>query len=85
MRRDHVYPLDYGYLEQTVSGDGEGVDVWLGASGNRQVTGAVCTIDLAKRDVEVKFLLGCSAEEVAAIGRFFQGLGLPFEFIARPH
>ena len=85
MRRDRVYPLDYGYLEQTVSGDGEGVDVWLGASGNRQVTGAVCTIDLTKRDVEVKLLLGCSAEEVTEIGRFFQGLGLPFEVIARPH
>ena len=25
-----VYPLDYGYLENTASMDGEGVDVWVG-------------------------------------------------------
>ena len=26
-----VYPLDYGYLENTTSGDGGGIDVWLGS------------------------------------------------------
>ena len=80
---DHVYPLDYGYLEGTISGDGEGVDVWLGASGNRQVTGTVCTIDLSKRDLELKLLLGCSQQEVSEIGRFFRELGLQFELVAR--
>ena len=24
-----IYPLDYGYLEGTISADGDGTDVWL--------------------------------------------------------
>ncbi len=26
-----IYPLDYGYLENTTSSDGDGIDVWLGS------------------------------------------------------
>ena len=26
-----IYPLDYGYLENTTSADGGGIDVWLGS------------------------------------------------------
>ncbi|MHC5721972.1 MAG: inorganic diphosphatase, partial [Nostoc sp.] len=26
-----VYPLDYGYLENTRSGDGDDIDVWIGS------------------------------------------------------
>ena len=28
-----IYALDYGFLESTRAGDGEGVDVWLGRPG----------------------------------------------------
>ncbi len=28
----HIYPLDYGYLEGTSSGDGAGIDVWIGTA-----------------------------------------------------
>ncbi len=28
---DLIYPLDYGYLENTTSSDGGGIDVWLGS------------------------------------------------------
>ena len=58
-----AYPMDYGYLEGTVSGDGEGIDVWIGSSGSRLVTGVLCTIDTYKADAEIKLLVGCAPDE----------------------
>ena len=57
------YPLDYGYLRGTRSGDGEGIDVWLGSLSHRTVTGIICTVDLHNRDAEIKLLLGCTPLE----------------------
>ena len=57
-----VYPLDYGYLKGTSSPDGEGIDLWLG-SGEKRICGAICTVDLVKKDSEIKLLIGCSEEE----------------------
>jgi inorganic pyrophosphatase len=58
-----VYPLDYGYLEGTASGDGEGIDVWVGSGDPGVLSAIVCTVDAVKRDAEIKLLLGCSAAE----------------------
>jgi inorganic pyrophosphatase len=58
-----VYPMDYGYLAGTSGGDGHGVDVWRGSLAEGQLDAVVCTVDVLKRDVEVKLLLGCTAEE----------------------
>lgn len=58
-----IYPIDYGFLSGTTSGDGHGVDVWIGSLRRRIATGVVCTIDLTKRDAEVKILLGCTRAE----------------------
>jgi inorganic pyrophosphatase len=62
-----VYPLDYDFLEETSSGDGRGIDVWIGSLAEREVTGIVCTVDQGKRDAEVKILLGCTREETEQI------------------
>ncbi len=62
-----VYPLDYGYLEGTRAGDGDGIDVWVGTWPEKRVTGIVCTVDMAKRDSEVKILLGCTHHEAQTI------------------
>ena len=62
-----IYPLDYGYLDGTMSGDGEGIDVWIGSVEPRMVTAIVCTVDPAKRDAEIKVLLGCSPAEQSLI------------------
>jgi len=65
-----IYPLDYGFLEGTQSGDGGGLDVWIGSLPDRAVTAILCTVDLDKRDAELKILLGCTLEEsrqIAAI------------------
>ena len=61
---DTQYPLDYGYLEETRSGDGAGVDVWVGSLREGGVTGAIVSVDVEKRDLEVKVLLGCTPEEM---------------------
>jgi inorganic pyrophosphatase len=62
-----LYPLDYGYLESTSSIDGGGIDVWIGASGIHNITAAIVTVDLQKRDAEIKILLGCTDEEMQVI------------------
>lgn len=61
-----IYPLDYGYLAGTAAADGGGIDVWLGTLPERRVTGIIATVDLRKRDAEIKILLGCTPEEARA-------------------
>jgi inorganic pyrophosphatase len=57
-----VYPVDYGYLEYTSSMDGGGIDVWKGTNGDA-VDAIICTVDLLKRDSEIKILIGCDEDE----------------------
>jgi len=57
-----LYPVDYGYLENTSSMDGGGIDVWKGTDGDC-IGAIICTVDLMKRDSEIKILIGCSEEE----------------------
>ena len=64
------YALDYGYIKNTASTDGGGIDVWCGSTGDRAVTALICTVDLWKRDSEIKLLLGCTEEEIESIYRF---------------
>jgi len=67
---DIIYPLDYGYLAGTTSGDGQGIDVWMGNDAAQIVVAAACTVDLWKRDTEIKLLLACSEEEINIILAF---------------
>lgn len=60
-----VYPLDYGYLVGTTSGDGQGIDIWRGSMAGMVVTGVVVTVDAFRKDAEIKVLIGCTAEEMA--------------------
>ena len=57
-----IYPVDYGYLKDTSSMDGAGIDVWVG-SNEKKVDAIICTVDLMKRDSEIKILIGCTEEE----------------------
>ena len=65
---EFVYPLDYGYLKGTASSDGGGIDVWRGTAGTG-VVGVMTTIDLMKRDSEIKILLGCTEEELETVNQ----------------
>ncbi len=64
---DFVYPLDYGYLEGTNTADGGGLDVWLGSIEPKKLVGVLLSVDLLKKDVEVKLLLGCTRAEMQVI------------------
>lgn len=66
-----VYELDYGYLDGTKSSDNEGIDVWLGTDAERKLDAIVCTVDLVKRDSEIKLLIGCTPEEKSYIKSFY--------------
>jgi inorganic pyrophosphatase len=59
---DFLYPVDYGYLANTHAMDGGGIDVWKGTAGDT-IDAVICTVDLLKRDSEIKILVGCSEEE----------------------
>lgn len=58
-----IYPLDYGYLEGTTTVDGGGVDIWLGSNDEKFLDAMICTVDLHKKDTEIKLLLGCSEDD----------------------
>jgi inorganic pyrophosphatase len=60
---DFIYKVDYGYLKNTSSMDGQGIDVWLGTEGKKRIDAIICTVDLMKRDSEIKILIGCTEEE----------------------
>ncbi len=64
---DFIYPYDYGYLNDVQSMDGSGVDVWIGSRPERRVVAIISTVNLEKRDAEVKLLIGCTAQEMQAI------------------
>lgn len=67
---EKIYPVDYGYLEETTTADGGGIDVWIGEGGAGSVQGVQCSVDLLKRDAEIKILIGCSEEELSIIEAF---------------
>ena len=57
------YELDYGYIENTASMDGSGIDVWRGSLPDGICDAIICTVDLWKRDSEIKLIIGCTEEE----------------------
>lgn len=61
---DIVYPLDYGYVAGTSSGDGDAVDVFAGSRPDLGLVGLVLTTDRRKGDREVKLLWGTPPDEV---------------------
>ena len=69
---DFIYRVDYGYLKDTTSMDGAGIDVWVGSS-EKKVDAIMCIVDLAKRDSEIKILIGCTEEEKMAVYKTHNG------------
>jgi len=65
-----VYPVDYGYLKNTSSMDGGGIDIWCGTGVSGQVEAIICTVDLYKKDSEIKILIGCNSAEKKLIMDF---------------
>ena len=49
--------------------DGGGIDVWRGTDAGQQIDAIMCTVDMKKKDAEIKILIGCTEEEKQAIYR----------------
>jgi inorganic pyrophosphatase len=64
---EFIYPLDYGYVQDTKSSDGMELDVWLGTLNQQKVTGVLVITDLVKIDTEQKVLYGCTEKEMENI------------------
>lgn len=77
---DFIYIADYGYLKNTMSSDGSGIDVWRGTDPGMRLDAVICTVDLVKRDSEIKLLIGCTEREKNGIfsfhnsGEFMKGI-----------
>jgi inorganic pyrophosphatase len=65
-----TYEVDYGYIENTSSMDGGCIDVWLGSLADKKINAIICTVDLLKKDSEIKLLIGCTEEETETVYRF---------------
>ena len=81
---DFIYPLDYGYLANTSAMDGGGIDVWRGTDPRQRIVGILCTLDLMKRDSEVKILIGCTEDEIQTIYRAQNEVCMHALLIRRP-
>ena len=66
-----IYKFDYGYLENTSSMDGGGIDLWRGSLKEDICDAIICTVDLIKKDSEIKLLVGCNEEEKDIIIKSF--------------
>ena len=70
-RFPHIkYEVDYGYIDNTASMDGGGIDIWRGSLPLNTVNALICTIDLLKKDSEIKLLIGCTEEEMRIVYEF---------------
>ena len=67
---DVKYDIDYGYIENTASMDGDGIDVWRGSLQSGTVDAIICIVDLMKKDSEIKLLIGCTEEEMNTVYNF---------------
>jgi inorganic pyrophosphatase len=67
-----VYPINYGYIKNTTSMDNGGIDVFCGTKGNNDIQGILCTIDILKKDSEIKVLYSCTDEEIEIAKKFME-------------
>ncbi|MDO5082134.1 MAG: hypothetical protein Q4D89_01865 [Arachnia propionica] len=78
-----VHPVDYGFIDGTVGGDGEGIDIWVADPDSRRVTALFITHDPLKRNAEIKIVLGGGEGDLAAISAFYEPLALSHLLIRR--
>ncbi len=58
-----VYPVDYGFFREVVDTDEEHIRVFKGSEKTSSVDAIVVCVDILKKDIEVKLLVGCNQEE----------------------
>jgi len=62
-----IYPVDYGFITNTQSMDGNGIDIFIGEEKKKQINGIICIADRLKNDSEIKIIYGCSKNEIDII------------------
>lgn len=65
-----IYPVNYGTLLDTLSPDQQGIAMYKGSISSHHVNAVVIAADILNKDVEIKFLVGCTALEEESILRF---------------
>lgn len=50
--------------------DREGIDVFMGTKVDRKLNAILCNVDVLNKDSEIKFLTGCTEDEVNKIYEF---------------
>ncbi len=65
-----IYPVDYGFIRNTKSMDGSGIDIFIGKEKPRMISGVICTVDRERKDSEIKVVYGCSETEIDIILQF---------------
>lgn len=80
---DTIYPVNYGYLSGTTTLDGGGIDIWIGSLEKKQIVGVLCTVDLVKKDTELKIVYDCNEDEIAAIQDFVNSDQMQAIFVKR--
>lgn len=78
-----IYPVDYGYLQDTFSMDHEGIDVFVGSQKSESIDIIILAADILKKDVEIKVLLGCNEEEELQILYFLNSSAFQKTIIIR--
>ena len=62
-----IYKVDYGFIQNSTSMDGSGIDVFVGTLQEDVINGIFCTIDKMKNDSEIKVVYKCTTEEIKEI------------------
>lgn len=65
-----IYPVDYGYLNDTTGSEQTPIDVFKGSEKSSLVQSVAISADILKKDCEVKLLIGCTEEEELEILEF---------------
>ena len=61
---DFLYTVDYGHINGTRSRDGNEIDIFVGTC-NNGVFGVLVTLDMYKKDSEIKVLFNCNDDEIS--------------------
>lgn len=65
-----IYPVDYGFLADTLGSDQAPIDIFVGSKDANAVEAIAISADILKKDCEVKLLLGCTDDEMLSIMEF---------------
>lgn len=65
-----VYPVDYGYLDDSINTESTPIEVYRGSEQTSSVDALVITVDILKKDCIAKLLWGCNQQETDEILEF---------------